>query len=87
MYFRLMPLAGNPLQLDMDMLRDYAEDYVRPRMERVQGVSAVGVSGGAERQIQILIDPAKLARRGISLTFLPALLVTLLNRVQGKTHT
>ena len=68
MYFRLMPLPGNPLQLDMDMLRDYAEDYVRPRMERVQGVSEVGVSGGAERQIQILIDPAKLAQRGISLT-------------------
>ncbi|MBU1311720.1 MAG: efflux RND transporter permease subunit [Gammaproteobacteria bacterium] len=68
MYFRLMPLAGNPLQLDMDMLRDYAEDYVRPQMERVPGVSEVGVSGGAERQIQVLVDPAKLAQRGISLT-------------------
>lgn len=68
MYFRLMPLSGNPLELDMDMLRDYAEDYVRPRMERVQGVSEVGVSGGAERQIQVLVDPAKLAQRGVSLT-------------------
>ena len=68
MYFRLMPLAGNPLRLDMDMLRDYAEDYVRPQMERVAGVSEVGVSGGAERQIQLLVDPAKLAQRGISLT-------------------
>lgn len=68
MYFRLMPLSGNPLQLDMDMLRDYAEDYVRPQMERVPGVSEVGVSGGAERQIQVLVDPARLAQRGISLT-------------------
>ena len=68
MYFRLMPLAGNPLQLDMDMLRDYAEDFVRPQMERVPGVSEVGVSGGAERQIQVLVDPARLAQRGISLT-------------------
>jgi multidrug efflux pump subunit AcrB len=68
MYFRLMPLSGNPLGLDMDMLRDYAEDYVRPQMERVPGVSEVGVSGGAERQIQILVDPARLAQRGISLT-------------------
>ncbi|MDX1267412.1 MAG: efflux RND transporter permease subunit, partial [Oceanisphaera sp.] len=34
----------------------------------VPGVSEVGVSGGAERQIQILVDPAKLAQRGISLT-------------------
>lgn len=68
MFFRLMPLSGNPLALDMDMLRDYAEDYVRPRMERVPGVSEVGVSGGAERQVQIRVDPARLAQRGISLT-------------------
>jgi multidrug efflux pump subunit AcrB len=68
MYFRLMPLVGNPLNLDMDMLRDYAEDFVRPQMERVPGVSEVGVSGGAERQIQVLVDPARLAQRGISLT-------------------
>ncbi|WP_273023291.1 efflux RND transporter permease subunit [Rheinheimera sp.] len=68
MFFRLMPLPGNPLALDMDMLRDYAEDYVRPRMERVPGVSEVGVSGGAERQVQIRLDPARLAQRGISLT-------------------
>lgn len=68
MYFRLMPLTGNPLELDMDMLRDYAEDFVRPRMERVPGVSEIGVGGGAERQIQVLVDPAKLAQRGISLT-------------------
>ncbi|MDX1391422.1 MAG: efflux RND transporter permease subunit, partial [Rheinheimera sp.] len=68
MYFRLMPLSGNPLALDMDMLRDYAEDVVRPRMERVAGVSQVDVSGGAERQVQIFIDPARLAQRGISLT-------------------
>lgn len=68
MYFRLKPVSGNPLRLDMDMLRDFAEDVVRPRMERVPGVSEIGVSGGAERQIQIRIDPDKVAQRGISLT-------------------
>ncbi|MDP4535683.1 efflux RND transporter permease subunit [Alkalimonas collagenimarina] len=67
MYFRLMPEPGNPLGLDMDMVRDFAEDYVRPRMERVAGVSEVGVSGGAARQIQILVDPSRLAQRGISM--------------------
>lgn len=67
MYFRLMPVPGNPLKLDMDMLRDFADDQIRPRMERVEGVSAVNLGGGAERQIQILLDPAKLAQRGISI--------------------
>lgn len=67
MYFRLMPLKRDPLQLDMDMLRDFAEEQIRPRLEKVPGVSAVNVSGVPERQIQIQLDPARLAQRGISL--------------------
>lgn len=67
MYFRLTPLAGNPMQLDVDMLRDFADDYVRPRMESVEGISQVDVRGGSARQIQIKVDTARLAQRGISL--------------------
>ncbi len=68
MYFRVEPLPGNPADLDMDMMRDFVDDNVRTRMERVPGVSEVSVRGGAERQIQILVDPARLAERGISLS-------------------
>lgn len=68
MYFAVTPLQGNPLNLDMDMVTDFVDDDVRPRMERVTGVSEVQLRGGAERQIQIHIDPAKLAQRGLSLT-------------------
>lgn len=68
MYFVLKPLSGNPLALDVDLLSDFAQDYVRPRMESVAGVSEVRVYGGAARQIQIKVDAAKLAQRGISLT-------------------
>ncbi len=67
MYFVLKPIAGNPLNLDVDLLRDYADDYIRPRMESVAGVSEVRVGGGAQRQIQIKVDAAQLAHRGISL--------------------
>ncbi|NMP31156.1 efflux RND transporter permease subunit [Thalassotalea sp. M1531] len=67
MYFVLKPQQGNPLGLDVDLLRDFAEDFIRPRMESVAGVSEVGVSGGAQRQIQIKVDAARLAQRGISL--------------------
>ncbi|MDK1310112.1 efflux RND transporter permease subunit [Pseudoalteromonas ardens] len=68
MFFLLKPQPGNPLQLDMDLLRDYAEDYIRPRMESVTGVSEVRIGGGAQRQIQIKVDAARLAQRGISLS-------------------
>lgn len=67
MFFSLKPLAGNPLNIDIDMLRDFAQDNVRPEMERVAGVSQVSVRGGALYQIQILIDQQKLASRNISL--------------------
>ena len=67
MFFSLKPLQGNPLNLDVDMLRDFADDYVRPRMESVTGVSEVRVNGGAQRQIQIKVDAARLAQRGITL--------------------
>lgn len=68
MYFAVASKQGNPLNLDMDMVTDFIDDDVRPRMERVRGVSEVQLRGGAERQVQITIDPAKLAQRGLSLT-------------------
>ncbi|WP_448552355.1 efflux RND transporter permease subunit [Thalassotalea montiporae] len=77
MYFVLKPVQGNPLNLDVDLLRDFAEDYIRPRMESVSGVSEVGVRGGAQRQIQIKVDAARLAQRGISL---PQLRTAIRNR-------
>lgn len=68
MYFALSPLPGNPLDLDMDMVRDFVEDNVRPLMERVPGISQVDVGGGAIRQVRIHVDPARLAQRGLSIT-------------------
>ncbi|MFP3873829.1 MAG: efflux RND transporter permease subunit, partial [Thiohalophilus sp.] len=67
MYFRVMPQDGNPRNLNMVMMQDYVDDNVRPRMETVPGVSLVDVYGGAERQIRILLDPAKLAERNITI--------------------
>lgn len=52
----------------MDMMRDFIEDNVRPRMSGVPGVSEVNVGGGAERQIQVHLNPERLAERGITLT-------------------
>ena len=67
MFFRIMPLPGNPRNLDMVPMQDFIEDHVASRMETVPGVSSVSVYGGAERQIQILIDPARLAERHLTI--------------------
>ncbi|WGL17340.1 efflux RND transporter permease subunit [Microbulbifer bruguierae] len=67
MYYRVSPLPGNPRGLDMDMLRDYVEDHVRPHMSGVPGVAQVDVGGGAERQIQIRLKPELLAEHSLTL--------------------
>ena len=68
MYVRVSPLPGNPRHLDMDMMRDFIDDHVRAPLESVKDVSDVRLGGGAEKQIQIMFDPAALAERKISLT-------------------
>jgi len=67
MYFRLMPISGDFTEEELLKLRDWVEEYVQTPMERVAGVSSVSLHGGASRQINIYVDPAKLAERGIRL--------------------
>ncbi len=67
MFFTISPLPGNPRALDMDMMRDYLEDEVRTRLSNVPGVSDINMWGGAERQIRVVIDPARLADHGLSI--------------------
>jgi multidrug efflux pump subunit AcrB len=68
MFFRVEPMPEHPIRLDMDMMRDFIDDNVRTRMERVPGVSEVRIGSGAERQIQVEVDPGRLAATGLTLT-------------------
>ena len=67
MFFNIAPTPGNPRQLDMRLTQDFVEDMVKTRLAGIPGISEVSIFGGVERQIQILIDPARLAQRGLSL--------------------
>ncbi|MAD27828.1 MAG: acriflavin resistance protein [Pseudomonadales bacterium] len=66
MYLAVSPLEGNPRNLDMDMVRDYIEDNVRPRLSAVNGVAQVDVRGGAARQVQVRLYPERLALHGLT---------------------
>lgn len=83
MFFRVMPLPGNPRNLDMIPMQDFIEDNVAARMETIPGVSEIAVYGGAERQIQILVDPARLAQRRITATQVRNAIVQRNNDVSG----
>ncbi|GGN41074.1 efflux RND transporter permease subunit [Deinococcus daejeonensis] len=44
----------------------FAEDVLVPRLERVDGVADVNVTGGPARQVQVLLDPARLQAYNLS---------------------
>ena len=58
-WFTLRTLPGN--DLDVNELRDFAEDHIESRFERVPGVANSNIYGGAEREMQVVIDPHALA--------------------------
>ncbi|MFO0694400.1 MAG: efflux RND transporter permease subunit [Polyangiales bacterium] len=47
-------------------LRHYAEDVIAPQLEQVRGVASVRVRGGAERQVNVLLDLEAIQSRGIT---------------------
>ena len=68
LFFLIRPLPGNPQNVNMVEMRDFLEDHVRTRLERVPGVSEARTWGGAERQVKVYVDPVKLAQRQLTLT-------------------
>jgi len=67
MSFRVVPMPGNPKGHNVNALRDFVDDNIRPVLERIDGVSQVRLGGGAERQIRIRVDAAQLAERNLTL--------------------
>ncbi|MGE8359953.1 efflux RND transporter permease subunit [Pseudomonas sp.] len=67
MYFRVGPRSDGGANLDLAMMRSFLEDEVRPRLERVNGVSQVEIRGAEERQVRVEIDPYRLAERGLDM--------------------
>ncbi|NQV24340.1 MAG: efflux RND transporter permease subunit [Rhodopirellula sp.] len=59
----LLPYQG----IDVTKLRRFAEDEIEARFERVSGVSQSNVLGGLEDEMQVLVDPEKLAARQITI--------------------
>lgn len=57
-----------PSDLDVTKLRRFAEDEIESRFERVPGVSQSNVIGGLEDEMQIVVDPEKLAARQITIS-------------------
>ncbi len=47
-------------------LYDFMDRSIKPRFERIPGISEVGVRGATASELQIVVDPNALAQRGIT---------------------
>lgn len=72
----IAPLPGVPaLQLkkllppdvDVTRMRKFAEDVIKARFERVSGVANSNVFGGREEEMQVIVDPRRLAARRLTI--------------------
>jgi HAE1 family hydrophobic/amphiphilic exporter-1 len=60
----IMSLNGPQSQ---DQLFELADDEIKTRLQAVPGVASVSVTGGRSREVQVFVDPAKLAAFGLPL--------------------
>ncbi|WP_134699245.1 efflux RND transporter permease subunit [Ammoniphilus sp. YIM 78166] len=47
-------------------LKSIADNVIKPRLERVDGVASVGILGGQDRYVEVMLDPLKLEVYGIT---------------------
>ncbi|MDH3231406.1 MAG: efflux RND transporter permease subunit, partial [Alphaproteobacteria bacterium] len=64
-WFRVVRMEGNDKPIHT--FGKFAEDVIQERLERVPGVGGVDVYGGSERQMRITVDPARMARYGLTI--------------------
>ncbi|MFN4259309.1 MAG: efflux RND transporter permease subunit [Gemmataceae bacterium] len=56
-----------PPDVDVTKLKKFAEDVIEARFERVEGVSDSTVMGGREEEMQVVVDPQRLAARNLTI--------------------
>ncbi|MDG2076907.1 MAG: efflux RND transporter permease subunit [Arenicellales bacterium] len=59
-WFTIQRVADNPRPIHE--YSDFIDDVIKERLERVPGIGEVNYYGGTKRQIQIIVDPQRLAR-------------------------
>jgi HAE1 family hydrophobic/amphiphilic exporter-1 len=63
-----------PPPVDVEALKRLAENEIETRLERVDGVSGADLVGGREDELQVIVDPQRLAARTLTIDDLRAAL-------------
>ena len=62
----IITLAVTAPGIALGDVQTYVEDNIQPTLQRVDGVADVSVTGPAAREVQVLVDPARLASYDLS---------------------
>ena len=73
-WFVLHPDGENGFSGNIGTLHDFVEDFIEPEFERVSGVANSNVFGGQPREMHVVVDPAALAARRVTVSELGAAL-------------
>ena len=65
MWVVLTPKEG--FTADENLYRDLVDDVIVPRFRQVQGVGQFLVSGGREREVEVIVDPKALSDRNLTI--------------------
>lgn len=66
-------------------LKELAEEMIKPRLEQIEGIAAVEITGGVEREIQVEVDPEKLAVYGLNIETVSQKIAGFNRSLQGGT--
>ena len=66
-WFSLIPYGEEPFDGEIATLHDFVDNLVRPEFERVPGVASSSIYGGRRQELQVVVEPAKLAARQVTL--------------------
>ncbi|MDB4730969.1 efflux RND transporter permease subunit, partial [Akkermansiaceae bacterium] len=69
-YIAWIGLSSSDPNFPAETLHDLMERRIRPRFERIKGISQVGVRGSVQSELHIIVDPVAMAQRGITYAFL-----------------
>ncbi len=73
-WFALLPTRENGFEGEISSLFDFVNDFVEPELERVPGVANSNFFGGQPREMHVIVNPAQLAARSVTINELGAAL-------------
>lgn len=65
-YISWVALASTDPDFDPTTLLDFVNRRIIPRLERIPGIAEVGFLGAREQELQVVVDPERLAARGVT---------------------